>query len=64
MVIDLFGLDETQVRQEFPEVYQHILQTVKPERDKNNRESYKKLWWIYGEPERTCGQRSPNLLAI
>jgi hypothetical protein len=50
MVIDLFGLTEAQVRQRFPEVYQHLLATVKPERDGNNRASYRDNWWIFGEP--------------
>lgn len=52
MVIDLFGLDVSEVRQRFPEIYQHLLVTVKPERDKNNRESYRTNWWIFGEPRR------------
>jgi hypothetical protein len=52
MVIDLFGLDEREVRQRYPEVYEHILRAVKPERDANRRESYKKNWWIFGEPRR------------
>ena len=33
MVIDLFGLTEAEVRQRFPEVYQWVLERVKPERD-------------------------------
>jgi SAM-dependent methyltransferase len=52
MVIDLYGLEAEEVRDRYPEVYQHILQTVKPERDANNRESYKRLWWIFGEPRK------------
>lgn len=52
MVIDLFGLEEREVRQHFPEVYQHLLQTVKPERDRNNRATYRDNWWIFGEPRR------------
>ena len=52
MVIDLFGLDEKLVRQRFPEVYEHLLATVKPERDANRRDSYKRLWWVHGEPRR------------
>jgi hypothetical protein len=50
MVIDLFGLEVEQVWRSFPEVYQHIATTVKTERDRNNRESYKQNWWIFGEP--------------
>ncbi len=52
MVIDLFGLEALELRERFPEVYQHVLQTVKPERDQNNRDSYKRLWWIFGEPRK------------
>lgn len=52
MVIDLFGLLAEDVRRDFPEIYQHLLQTVKPERDKNNRASYREKWWWFGEPRR------------
>ncbi len=52
MVIDLFALPEDRVRRDYPEVYQHLLQTVKPERDRNNRASYRKKWWWFGEPRR------------
>jgi hypothetical protein len=52
MVIDLFGLSEKDVRQRSPEIYQHLLATVKPERDKNNRATYRDSWWIFGEPRR------------
>ncbi len=50
MVIDLFGLSAEQARQRFPEVYQWVFDRVKPERDQNNRESYRNKWWIHGEP--------------
>ena len=52
MVIDLFGLGADEVRRKYPEVYQHVTQTVKPERDSNNRATYKDNWWIFGEPRR------------
>ena len=52
MVIDLLGLDEKAVRQGYPEVYQHILAKVKPERDANRRLSYAKYWWLHGEPRK------------
>jgi len=50
MVIDLFGLGEQEVRNQFPEVYQRVLERVKPERDHNNRASRRDNWWIFGEP--------------
>ena len=50
MVIDLFGLAVQDLRQRFPEVYQWVHERVKPERDQNNRKSYRENWWIFGEP--------------
>jgi SAM-dependent methyltransferase len=51
-VIDLFGLSQKDAQDLFPAVYQHLSDTVKPERDQNNRETYRKNWWIHGEPRR------------
>ncbi|HEY3269647.1 MAG TPA: DNA methyltransferase [Geothrix sp.] len=48
MVIDLFGLTEEQVRKTHPAIYQHLLQTVKPERDQNNDKSRRENWWLFG----------------
>ncbi len=52
LVIDLFGLKVDEVREKYPAVYQHVLTKVKPERDTNNRASYRDNWWIFGEPRR------------
>lgn len=52
MVIDLFGLTAEEVRECFPALYQHVLTRVKPERDTNNRATYRDNWWIFGEPRR------------
>jgi len=61
-VIDLVGLSETDVMDRFPEVYQHLLKevrdTVDPKtgdpngRAVNARESYRRYWWVFGEPRR------------
>ncbi len=50
LVIDLFGLDVDDVRQRYPAVYQWVYERVKPERDQNNRASYRHNWWVHGEP--------------
>lgn len=48
LVIDLQGLEVEQVRQDYPEVYQWVLERVKPERD-HNREKYRREnWWVFG----------------
>jgi hypothetical protein len=52
LVIDLFGLTAEEVRARFPAVYQWILERVKPERDQNNRASYRANWWTFGEPRK------------
>jgi len=55
MVIDLFGLNDEEVRSRFPALYQHLLDKVKPERDAkapNSKDSaeYAKKWWLLGKP--------------
>ena len=52
MVIDLFPLTDIEARRRFPTVYQHVVDHVKPERDQNNRRSYREKWWIHGEPRK------------
>jgi Fe2+ or Zn2+ uptake regulation protein len=52
MAIDLLGLTTQQVRAKYPEVYEHLLQTVKPDRDANPRAAYRDNWWIFGEPRK------------
>jgi hypothetical protein len=49
MALDLFGLGTDDIRKRFPEVYQHILAKVKPERDHNPREYRREKWWLFGE---------------
>jgi len=49
MVIDLFGLTKDEVLERYPAVYQRVLETVKPERDMNNRATRRDNWWLFGE---------------
>lgn len=48
-IIDFFGLSEEQARSEFPNLYNHLLVTVKPERDMNRRATRRINWWLFGE---------------
>jgi hypothetical protein len=50
MVIDMFGMRAEEVQETYPKIYQWIVEHVKPERDQNSRPSYRKNWWIFGEP--------------
>nr|WP_263821465.1 DNA methyltransferase [Salinibacter sp.] len=60
-VIDLFGLEAEEVRERYPAVYQHVKEHVKPEREQNNRESYRKYWWIFGEARETLREALEGL---
>ncbi len=60
-VIDLFGLSEAEVMSRFPEVADHVIQNVKPERDGNNRATYRNKWWVFGEPR---GDQRPALAGL
>ncbi|CAB1369803.1 class I SAM-dependent DNA methyltransferase [Denitratisoma oestradiolicum] len=51
-VIDLYGHSVEEVRRCWPATYQWVLERVKPERDHNNRASYRDNWWIFGEPRK------------
>ena len=48
--IDFFGYSEDEARTQFPDLFQHVLLNVKPERIQNNRACYRDKWWIFGEP--------------
>jgi SAM-dependent methyltransferase len=47
--LDLFGMTDAEVRAQYPEVYQHVLEHVKPERDTNRRDYRRLNWWLFGE---------------
>lgn len=44
---------ETELKAASPTIYQHLLNTVKPERDVNARRSVRENWWIFGEARNT-----------
>ncbi len=46
-VIDTNGWTEERVRAEVPEVYQHLLTTVYPERQQNRDPKLRKQWWLF-----------------
>ena len=53
-VIDLFGLSAAQVRDDYPALYQWVLERVKPERltksHTKDGAGYAKSWWLFGKP--------------
>jgi len=57
MAIDLFGLTANEVRERFPEVYQHLRLTVERHRrtqyersSTTDARSYLEEWWLFGKP--------------
>lgn len=61
MAIDLYGLRPEEVREYYPEVYQHLLRTVKAERDHNRDADIKARWWLFG---RTRDEIRPALAPL
>jgi len=60
-VIDAFGLHADQLRSQYPAVYQWLLERVKPERDQNNRATYRDNWWFFGEPRKVLRKQLAGL---
>lgn len=60
-VIDAFGLTAEQLRTHHPAIYQRLLERVKPEREQNNRASYRDNWWIHGEPRKVMRKQLNGL---
>ena len=65
MVIDLYGLGVDDVFARFPEVYQHVLNHVKPDRDAKahtkDGAAYAKSWWLHGKTRNTFRPALSNL---
>lgn len=49
-VIDLFGMTDVEARTKAPELYQHLLEHVRPARLKNADEGFRTKWWLFGRP--------------
>ncbi|MFI5387127.1 MAG: class I SAM-dependent DNA methyltransferase, partial [Fimbriimonadales bacterium] len=49
-IVDFFGLSEREARQNWPALFQRLLDRVYPERVHNNRQAYRQRWWIFAEP--------------
>jgi methylase of polypeptide subunit release factors len=48
-VIDVSNLSIEQVLEKYSKIYEILLDKVKPDREKNNRQSYMENWWVFGE---------------
>lgn len=49
-VLDTFGLTHDELRDRYPDAFQWLHDRVKPEREQNPREKYRREWWVHAEP--------------
>ena len=49
-VLDFYGLNESELKAQFPEAYQHLHDRVFPERAANNDRAFREKWWVFGRP--------------
>jgi hypothetical protein len=49
-VIDFYPLGAEESRAQAPNLFQRVLDRVKPQRDQDNRESRRRKWWLFAEP--------------
>lgn len=49
-VLDTFEWTEANLREQLPRVYDRLLNSVRPTRLENKRQSYRDKWWIHAEP--------------
>lgn len=47
-VIDLYGYEADEARERFPEIYEHVVREVKPQRDGNRDKQRRERWWLHG----------------
>ena len=52
-VIDFFGLTSDEAKAAAPELYQQVLDRVKPHRDTVKRRARREKWWLYAEENST-----------
>jgi hypothetical protein len=51
--IDLFGLDIVKVQEDYPLIFQWLIDRVKPEREQNNNPTLRKQWWTFEKNRNT-----------
>ncbi len=61
-VIDVCEIaTEEELKRVAPNIFQHLIVSVKPERDVNARKSVRERWWIYGEARNTFRPALANI---
>jgi hypothetical protein len=60
-VIDTYGLSQTELRIKYPQIYQWLLERVKPERDENNDKVRRENWWLHARSNEKLRSAIKNL---
>ncbi|MEH6727094.1 MAG: DNA methyltransferase, partial [Hyphomicrobiales bacterium] len=60
-VIDFTGMEKEEAKVSAPELFQRVLDRVKPIRDSVKRRSRRERWWIYSEPNVTMRPMFENI---
>lgn len=48
--VDMFDVNEAELKSDYADIYQYLLDYVWPERRESKRKSYRDNWWIFMEP--------------
>ena len=49
-VVDFYGLSSDEARVHYPQLFQKIVNEVKPHRDANKDNGFRERWWLWGRP--------------
>jgi hypothetical protein len=60
-VIDFSDLTEDEARRGWPDLFEIVEKTVKPERDSQKRESRRRYWWQFGERQPALRRVTSNI---
>ena len=60
-VIDLYPLDISEVKSKFPNIYQWLLERVKPKRDQQSDKRLREKWWLHRRNNEDLRQSINNL---
>lgn len=61
LALDFYGLTRDELRDRYPEAYQHLTNTVLPERAQDKRKTYRDKWWIFAEAREGMRSALANL---
>jgi type I restriction-modification system DNA methylase subunit len=50
LALDLYPRTEKEARRDYPEVYQYLMENVRPDRASNPIDYRRENWWLFGQP--------------